>query len=197
VNKKALLHLQKDPILFPLVKKHGIITTKTSEDIFLDIIETIINQQLSGKVAETIFTRFKKLFGNKIINPIDVINSQSEAIRTVGISNSKVSYIKNVALAIHSGSINLKKLKRAPDAVVAAELTKIKGIGKWSAEMILMFSLGRKDVFSIGDLGLRVAVSRLYSVDRNDLMKIEEISLQWKPYRTYASRILWKSLEEK
>lgn len=196
--KEALSHLQKDPVMKKLIKKHGPLKWDWKSDIFEDIIETIINQQLSGKAAATIFKRFKKLFGkSKFPTPDQILKQSDETIRECGISFSKISYIKGVCQAVKTGKLELKKLPKLDDDEVMSELTKLKGIGIWTAEMTLMFSLKRPDVFSIGDLGLRTAVSNLYHVRRDNLKKIEKISNRWKPYRTYASRYLWKSVDNK
>ncbi len=191
---KALSHLQKDPVMKKLIETYDLPTWVDSNDIFLDIIETIINQQLSSKAGTTIFNRFKALFNNQKITPQKVLLADQD-LRSSGISNAKVQYIKNVAKAIQDKELEIVKFAELSDAEVIAQLIEIKGIGKWTAEMILMFSLKRPDIFSMGDLGLCAAVAKLYNIDRKDLKKIEQISLKWSPYRSIACRYLWRSLE--
>ncbi len=198
IYKEARLHLQKDPIMKKLVERVQLSPLDNSNNLFLDIIETIINQQLSDKAASTIFGRFKKLFkSEKYITYENVLNLSDESIRQAGISYSKVSYIKNTAQTFIKNELTIEKLNQLTDEEVILKLREIKGIGRWSAEMIMIFTLQRPDVFSIGDLGLCTAVSRLYKVNREDKKKIEKISIAWSPYRSIASRYLWRSLESK
>ena len=116
-------------------------------------------------------------------------------MRSVGLSNAKASYIRGIAEAVNSGETDLKAMETASEQEVITELTKLKGVGVWTAEMFLMFTLGREDLFSTGDLGLKRAIEKLYQVtdpSDDELLKISEI---WSPYRTYACRILWESLD--
>ncbi len=196
--RKAISHLRKDSVMKSLINEHKVDEWgKYGNSLFSDIIDAIISQQLSSKASQAISKRFKALFNNKSIKPSDVLKMSPEKIRKCGLSLTKVSYIQGLARAINERTLNLNKLPDLSDEQIKSELTKIKGIGKWTAEMILIFSLQRPDVFSLGDLGLRTAVSRLYKIDRNNLKKIEEISLMWSPYRSFASRYLWKSLSKK
>ena len=215
-HKKALAHLKKDPILRKIIKEYQIEELDGETDVFQDLIESIINQQLSGKAAATIFGRFKSLFKRKTFPaPQQILKVSDEEIRKCGISFSKIKYIKGLCQSIIKKELNIKKLTELSDEEVIVELTKIKGIGKWTAEMILIFSLKRLDVFSAGDLGLRTAVSRLYKrefessalkrkfsssaykVQREDKKKIEEISKRWSPYKSLAARLLWRSLDNR
>jgi DNA-3-methyladenine glycosylase II len=116
-------------------------------------------------------------------------------LRAVGLSYAKAKYVKSVCEHALSGDVDFEGMRNLPDEEIIAELIKIKGVGRWTAEMFIMFSLNRPDVFSLGDLGLRNAVAKLYNVDRDDLAAIEKISQKWKPYRSLASRYLWKSLD--
>lgn len=188
--------LSSDPILKKVIDRIGVLDIPTkSDNMYVDIVETIINQQLSGKAAETIFGRVKKLFPDEQITPDVLVCLSDESVRKAGLSFAKIKYIKALSQSIISRELVLDRLTDLSDDCVVDELTKIKGIGRWTAEMILMFSLGRLDVFSLGDMGLRTAVSKLYGVQRDNLKKIEKISLKWKPYRTLASRYLWRSLD--
>lgn len=185
-----------DPVLAGIANKIRPFTIERSKDPFSDLIESIICQQLSEKAGETIFGRFQKLFSGGSISPKKLLSLPDEQIRTVGTSWSKVVYIKNIARAVVFGELNLPKLEKLDDEAVVAELTKIKGIGRWTAEMFLMFTLGREDVFSYGDLGLRKAMKKLYGFKKDPTMKqMGRIVNKWKPYRTWAARILWRSLD--
>lgn len=193
--KKELSHLKSDPVMASLVKRHGDIVWGSSASLFEDLVESIISQQLSGKAAKTIFGRFKDLYGNSFPTPKEILSTPHEKLRSVGLSNAKAKYVKSLSEFVDSGELILPELKNKNDEEVIAELTKVKGIGRWTAEMILIFSLRRPDVFSMGDLGLKKAVSNLYKVDIKDVKKIEIISRAWSPYRSLACRYLWKSLE--
>lgn len=196
-RREIVSHLEKDPVLKKLIERYEFPALKTSENLFFDIIDSIVSQQLSIKAGSTILGRFKNVFNGKAFpNALDILSTSDEKIRGCGMSFAKIKYIKGIAKAIVQKTLDLQKLYELQDEGVIEELTKQKGIGRWTAEMILIGSLGRLDVFSVGDLGLRTAVSRLYNVKRDDLKKIESISLMWKPYRTIASRYLWKSLEK-
>lgn len=196
-NKNALTHLQKDPILAQIIAQYGALdpVVHHHDDLFTNLIDMIVSQQLSGKVAVVIFGRLKALIPSYPFLPADVIEAEQEAMRACGLSYAKIRYSKNIAQAVIDNTLNFGYLQSVGDEVVIENLTKIKGIGSWTAEMFLMFSLDRPDVFSTGDLGLKTAISRLYAVDRTDLAKIEAISTRWSPYRTLACRYLWKSLD--
>jgi len=196
-RKKALKFLRKDIVLRKIIKEYQIEELSGETDLFQDLIESIINQQLSGKAAATIFGRFKKLFKDKFPKPQQILKTSDEKIRECGISFPKIKYIKGICQAIIDGSLNVKKISQLSDEEVIIELTKLKGVGRWTAEMILIFSLRRPDVFSIGDLGLRSAVSLHYKIKRENIKKIEKISQNWSPYRSLAARLLWRSLNNK
>lgn len=195
-QKKVIAHLKKDLILKVLIDKYDFPVFRQDVDLFADLIDAIISQQLSVKAGNTIFGRFKNLF-DQFPSASEIIKLPDEQIRRCGISFPKIKYLKGLSQAIVNKELDLLILETFSDEEVILKLTKIKGIGKWTAEMILISSLKRPDIFSVGDLGLRNAVARLYNVDREDLKKIEKISEKWKPFRTFASRYLWKSLKNK
>ncbi len=189
-----------DPIILNLIKKYGELQWNEERDLFESLIEAIISQQLSIKASDTIFGRFKKLFlstslGTQAPTPKQILQTSDEKLRSAGLSGAKTKYVKSLAEFVETKQLVLEELNNLSDEEVIIELTKVKGIGRWTAEMTLIFTLRRPDVFSVGDLGLRKAVSRLYGVDINDLAKIEEISLKWSPNRSKVCRYLWKSLE--
>ncbi len=165
------------------------------KDYFAKLCGEIINQQLSDKASATIYKRFENLFPEKIITPEYVLKLSHEKIRGTGTSNAKVAFIKSLAEKVVKKELKFELLDSMTDREVVKELTKIKGIGPWTAEMFIMFSLGRQDVFSHGDLGLRKAIKKLYGFKAEPTRKeIEKITNKWSPYRTYACAILWQSL---
>lgn len=194
-SKKAIRHLKKDPVMRKLVKKYEAPKWDYSEGVFSDLLRSIVNQQLSGKAAATIWARFTGVVGNSP-RLEKIIRVRKTTLRKCGLSFAKISYIKGIARAVKNGEFDERKLDKLSDEEVYQELTSLKGVGRWTAEMIMMFSLGRPDIFSVGDLGIRTAVAKLYKVDREDWRKIEQIAERWQPYRTLACRYLWRSLGE-
>ena len=196
----ATVHLSKDPVMGKLITKFKLEIPPKPDNkrLFRDVVEAIIGQQLSNKAANTIIDRFIKLFDKKGKNfpaARQILQISDEKIRQCGTSWAKVRYIKDFCLATQDGMVELSKLPVLADEEIIIELTKVKGIGRWTAEMILIFTLQRPDVFSLGDLGLRTAVAKLYRIDRDNLKKIAKISSKWSPHRSLASRLLWKSLD--
>lgn len=193
---QAIRHLSQDRVLSAVIDKYDVSTPKISTNLFHDLLEAIISQQLSNKAAATIFNRFLDLFPKEQVpQPEEILKLSEETLRSCGVSHQKASYLKSLAEEITSQKLVLENLHLLEDEEVVLELTKVKGIGRWTAEMFLIFSLGRQNVFSVGDLGLRSAVAKLYGVNRENKIKIEEISKNWSPYKTLASLYLWKSLE--
>jgi DNA-3-methyladenine glycosylase II len=187
----------KDPILNELIKKYPKPHFEDrSEFLMRELIESIVSQQLSVKAADTIFARFVGLFpSGEFPNAKEILKMDDEKIRGAGLSFSKISYIKSVANAFVSDLIDIEKIRKQSDEEVIEELTQIKGIGRWTAEMILIFTLQRPDVFSIGDLGLRNAITKLYGLtDRNEMLSLSET---WKPHRSIVCWYLWRSVENK
>ncbi len=196
-----LKHFKKvDPLLYRTVQELGgliEIKIRHSDDYFQSLCSAIISQQLSGKVADVTFGRFQKLFPNELITPDQLVKIDHEKLRAVGMSNSKARFLRDLAEKVIAGEIHLEKLNEMENETVIEELVKVKGIGKWTAEMFLMFSLGREDVFSTGDLGLKNAIKKIYGLETVTEEQLLEISNKWSPYRTYASLILWRSLDNR
>jgi DNA-3-methyladenine glycosylase II len=168
---------------------------KLQKNIPLRLMASIMSQQLSTKVAKVIFHRFLDLYGKKEPKPQQVLDTPSETLRSIGLSNAKVSYVKNVAAFCIEHRITDKKLLAMENADIIALLTQIKGVGKWTVEMLLMFSLGREDVFAVDDLGIMQAMVKIYKLDTTDKKQLKEkmlkLSTKWSPYRTYACLHLW------
>lgn len=189
-------HFRSDPILSKLAENLVPYNLEgRGEDLLEDLIRSIANQQLSGKAAARIYGRFKALLPTGRINPREILKLTDEQMRSAGFSRPKIKYIKGSCQAVIDKSIDLISLTSKSDDEVITELVKLNGVGKWTAEMILIFSLKRPDVFSVGDLGLRNAIAKHYQIDRDDLAAIEKLSRRWSPYRSMAALLLWKSLE--
>ena len=198
--KKILKHFKKnDPVLYSYFLKIGKlepIKKDTPGNYFSRLCREIIGQQLSDKSSEAILLRFTKLFSNRRARPSDVISLPHKTLRATGMSHAKARYVRNLAEAIVGGDLSVIRLATLKDEEVVKELVKVKGIGPWTSEMFLMFVLGREDVFSHGDLGLRKGIKKIYGFKKDPTKKqIENIISRWSPYKTYASRVLWQSLE--
>lgn len=195
----AIKHLKKDKVMAAIIRNHKLKpwpkVKLTPQYIFEDIVETILGQQLSGKAADTIIGRFKELFGGKLPRPKELLKTSDKKIRSCGTSWSKAAYVKNVARAVEKGELKLNKLAELSDEEVRRELLAIKGVGDWTAEMVMMFSLRRPDIFSTGDMGLQNAMHKFYRVKKGDTKKMLEVAEQWRPYRSLAARYLWKGLD--
>lgn len=198
-NNKFLTHFKKvDSILFSVVKDNDILIELTPREInlyFESLTSEIISQQLSGRVADVIFTRFKSLFPKKLVEPVHLMKLTHEVLRSTGMSNAKVRFLKDLAEKVIRKQLVLDNLFQMSNEDVMVELTKVKGIGPWTAEMFMMFSLAREDIFSHGDQGLKNAIKKLYKLENPTKDEVERISNKWSPYRTYACLILWKSLD--
>ena len=188
-------HLRRaDPVMARLVRTHTLRRIRVTADPLRELVESIISQQLSVKAADTITARFHALFGGRMPSAARLIAMPAARLRSCGISGSKARYIKNVARAFRSGHLDRAHLARMTDAEVRERLVAIKGVGPWTAEMFLIFALARPDVFSTGDMGLQNAIRRAYRV-RPTPARMERLSRAWAPYRSYACRYLWKSLD--
>lgn len=196
-KKKVFSHFKKvDPILYSLALRIDDFDIQPTRNYFVDLCEAIISQQLAEKVGTTICARFHALFGNQTITPVLVLQTPHETLRSIGTSNAKVLFIKGLAQHITEKKLRLEDIELLPYEEVIQMLTQVKGIGPWTAEMFLIFSLGKEDVFSCGDLGLQRAIQRAYK-RKKELTRpqLEKLTKKWSPYRSYACRILWKSLE--
>ncbi|QLH10073.1 DNA-3-methyladenine glycosylase family protein [Candidatus Nitrosotenuis sp. DW1] len=163
---------------------------------YRSLIDSIITQQLSGAAADSISKKFQKIY-QRYPKPVEVINTSDSKLRAAGLSKMKVDYIKDLSEKIQSKELRLRSLRDKSDEEVISHLTQVKGIGRWTAEMFLIFSLGRLDVLPVGDLGLKKGIQRLYSMpDLPEKEEIEKIAEKWRPYRTVATWYIWKSLNQ-
>jgi DNA-3-methyladenine glycosylase II len=190
-----LAHLKKDKKLARTIGE-DVHILELHPNIPVRIMASIISQQLSTKVAKVIFNRFIDLYKGKEPKPQQVLNTPDETLRGIGLSNAKVSYVKNVAQFCIDHKITDKKLLAMENEDIIELLVQIKGIGRWSVEMLLMFTLGREDVFAVDDLGIQQAMIKLYKLDPDDKKAMKEqmvkLSKKWSPYRTYACLHLWR-----
>ncbi len=188
-------HLQKDKKL-AVTLGTTVHELQLRKNIPLRLMASIMSQQLSTKVAAVIFRRFLELYDRKEPKPQQVLDTPFEQLRGVGLSNNKVGYIQNVARFCIEHKITDKKLLAMNNEDIIALLTQIKGVGKWTVEMLLMFSLGREDVFAIDDLVIQQMMIKLYKLDATDKKALREkllkLSAKWMPYRTYACLHLWR-----
>ena len=197
---KHIIHLKKDKKLSLIVTEpyHEL---KLRKNIPLHLIASIMSQQLNTKVADVIYRRFLDIYKGKEPTPKQILNTAPETLRAIGLSNAKVSYVHNVARFCIEHKITDTKLLAMSNEEVIELLTQIKGVGRWTVEMLLMFTLGREDLFAIDDLGLQNAVVKLYKLNienKKELReKIMKISAKWSPYRTYACLYLWKWKDNK
>jgi DNA-3-methyladenine glycosylase II len=187
-------HLQKDKKLAKAIGEE-VHELKLHTNIPLRLMASIMSQQLSTKVARVIYHRFLELYNGKEPNPQQVLDTPPEKLRAIGLSNAKVSYVQNVARFCIDHQITDKKLLAMNNEEIIELLTAIKGVGKWTVEMLLMFTLGREDVFAVDDLGIQQAMTHIYKLDATDKKAMKEkmlrLSSKWTPYRTYACLHLW------
>ena len=193
----AIRYLKKDPRLGKVIKRVGKYQIRLTRNRYESLVEAIITQQLAGSAAKSISKRFRGLYKARFPKPIDVIKTSDSKLRKSGLSGMKIKYIKELSKKIESKELKLNTLSRLSDEEIIFQLTQVKGIGRWTAEMFLIFTLGRQDIFPVGDLGLKKGIQQLYSMPelpKEDSM--EEIAESWRPYRTVATWYLWKSLQK-
>lgn len=195
-----VVHLKKDKKLSLIIIEpyHEL---KLHKNIALHLMASIMSQQLNTKVADVIYRRFLDIYKEKEPTPKQVLDTPFETLRAIGLSNAKVSYVHSVARFCIEHTITDTKLLAMSNEEIITLLTQIKGVGRWTVEMLLMFTLGREDLFAIDDLGLQNAVIKLYRLKTKDKKalreKILKISSKWSPYRTYACLYLWKWKDNK
>lgn len=193
INESALSHLRKDKILRKIIDQTALPEREKKSNIYHSLLGSIISQQLSTKAAATIHSRFINLFDGKP-HPEWVIDTEHEVFRSVGLSNQKAVYVKNVAEFFLQHPVDNKYWNKKDDDTIIKELVSIKGVGKWTVQMTLMFTLNRPDVLPVDDLIIRNSIIRYYGLDANSKTIIEEIysvGEKWKPYRSIACFYLW------
>jgi len=216
--RRVVGHLKKsDPVMRAIIERIGPCRMQFGPPEFHNLAEAIVYQQLNGKAAETIFKRFAALAGEPL-TPEGILKLSDEQMRSAGLSKQKTAYLKDLAAKTAAGLLEFGKLPTLPDAEVIEHLTQVKGIGVWTAQMFLMFSLKRENVLPTGDFGVRMAIYKHYlDVQRASTGKksaagkkarkrkiklpspeqMEKIAKSWEPYRSVACWYLWKSLDTK
>jgi DNA-3-methyladenine glycosylase II len=195
MKNEVIKHLSQDEIFKPLLEKIDFPAAVSRGDLYESLIRSIVGQQLSVKAAQTIHGRFIELFEDAYPHPDEVLSFQIPDLRAVGLSNSKANYIQNVAEFFKTEKLQNKDWSQMEDDEIIKYLTQIKGVGKWTVQMILMFTLDRPDIFPIDDLGIQHGIKGLYKLDESGKelkKKMVEIAETWRPYRTYASKYLWR-----
>jgi DNA-3-methyladenine glycosylase II len=199
-QKARLLLMRRDPVLGAAIKRIGScgLAERQRKDHLTALIGAIVSQQLSTKAAATIFGRFVALFpGDEIPHARAIDDVSDAALRGVGLSGQKVGYVRDLCSRIADRRLQLDELDGLEDDLVVERLTAVKGFGRWTAEMFLMFRLHRPDVLPVGDLGIVTAIQRLYGLrKRPDPKRILKIGEAWRPYRSVASWYLWQTLRE-
>ncbi|MEJ7767095.1 MAG: DNA-3-methyladenine glycosylase 2 family protein [Chitinophagaceae bacterium] len=189
-------HLVKDKKLLTIVGDQEPVQLVKRSQVYLHLCSSIMSQQLSTKVAEVIYKRFLHLYEGGAPTAEQIVQTPFATLRAIGLSTAKTNYIQHVARFDIEQGMNHEKLEKMTDEEIIEYLTQIKGVGRWTVEMLLMFTLAREDVFAIDDLGIQNAMIHLYGLDRADKKKFREhllrISKRWKPYRTYACIHLWR-----
>ena len=199
-HAKAIAHLTKvDPVLGAWIAKAGpcSLTRERSGTHFAALARSIVYQQLSGKAAATIHGRFEALYGGETPEPKRLVKTPHEKLRGVGLSVRKAEYLQGLAADVLKGAVPIDRLDEMEDVEVIAALTRVRGIGEWTAQMFLMFRLGRPDVLPTLDLAVQTAVKRLYKLRAHPApKKVAAIGAKWAPYRTVASWYLWRVVDD-
>ncbi|MFO0943169.1 MAG: DNA-3-methyladenine glycosylase [Pirellulales bacterium] len=202
--KSARLHLQKsDPVMKVLLNHHGPFTAKAKTDRFGTLVSSIISQQISTAAAATIKLRLHQAIMDKAkVNKLPTLTAEHlqqfdlDSFRELGISRQKATYLLDLADKVGAGVVELHKMGRMSDDEIIEQLIQIKGIGRWTAQMFLIFSMARMDVLPVDDLGIKNAVQRQYGLEQlPNASQIEQLAEPWRPYATIASWYLWRSLE--
>jgi DNA-3-methyladenine glycosylase II len=190
-----IAHLSKDKKLKKVIDARGEIPLRKKKNIPLRLCASIMSQQLSVKVAEVIYRRFLELYGKKEPTPQQIADTPHEVLRGIGLSNAKVNYVKNVAAFAIENDMSEKKLSKMTDEEVIQYLIPIKGVGRWTVEMLLIFTLGREDVFAPDDFGIQTFMINNFKLDSSDKKQFREdmlrISKRWSPYRSFACLHMW------
>lgn len=195
-SQAAIAHLQQEVTIKPLLVNIEIPDFTASGRIYYDLLASIVSQQLSVKVADVIFKRFLSLFSDNYPHPEHVVAIEFDRLRSVGLSGQKAAYLQNVAQFAIENDLEKMDWASMSDEQIIIFLTTIKGVGKWTVQMLLMFTLARPDIFPVDDLGIQQGMQRLFKIEEQNprLLKIRmtELAEPWRPWRTVACRYLWR-----
>ena len=200
-ESRALKHLTgADPVMAALIGRYespAAVRARRGRrpgDAYGALVRSIVGQQLSATAARSIYERLIALFADRTPTPRELLESDPDTLRAVGLSRAKVAYLRDLAEHIEDGELDLERLAELPDDEVFAQLVQVKGLGRWSVDMFLMFHLGRPDVLPVGDLGIRRAVQAEYGLDElPDVAELGRIAEPWRPHRSLACLYLWRS----
>jgi DNA-3-methyladenine glycosylase II len=193
----AIHHLCRvDPVMKALIKKHGVLPERSNDNSFETLARIIVGQQLSGRAAATISARVKVAAGGRKLTARRVSECADQRLREAGVSRPKVRALRSLVEHVETRKLRISKLVTLGDEQVFESITQVKGMGPWSAQMYLIFVLGRLDVFPDNDLGIRKAIALNYRIDLTP-ESLEKVSSPWRPYRTVASLYLWRSLDNR
>lgn len=190
-----IAHLSKDKKLKKILELQEPVILRKTKNVYLHLCYSIMSQQLNTRVADVFHRRFIDIYVGKEPTAQQISLTPFETLRGIGLSNAKANYVLNVSRFFIEEKVTDEKLNKMSNEEVIKYLTQIKGVGQWTVEMILMFTLGREDVFAVDDLGIQQAICKLYKIDAEDKKVMKErmlvVSKRWSPYRTYACRYLW------
>lgn len=192
--RRALL--RRDPVLAPVLRRYGSCNLLPSGDPYRALLHSIIYQQLAGAAASAIEGRFRALFRGRLPKPAALLDAADSELRSAGLSRQKIAALRGVAQAFADGTLSDRRLYKMSDEAVVETVTQLRGIGEWTAHMLLMFSLGRPDVLPVGDYGVRKGAMQLYGL--KDLPKpseLESLAEPWRPYRSVAAWYLWRVVD--
>jgi DNA-3-methyladenine glycosylase II len=199
---KAVAALREaDPVMARLIEANGALVRRDLKrerpgDAYGTLLRAIVGQQLSSKAAATIYKRVLELFGGHVPTPRQLLKADPDEMRAAGLSRAKVAYLRDLAQHVEEGTLELERLPDLPDEEVAEQLTAIKGLGQWTADMFLIFHLGRPDILPVGDQGIRRAIQVEYGLRKlPDAKRMRQIAKPWQPHRTLACLYLWSSLD--
>jgi len=195
---KGMSHLKRnDPALAKIIGRLGPYEFRLDDDHYEALVGSIIFQQLAGAAARAILNRFKQIYDGKIPRPRQYLDTEEKHLRASGLSPQKIRYIRDLSERIENGTLDLKRFSDLPSEEVVKELDEVKGIGRWTAEMFLIFVLGRTDVLPVDDLGLQKAAQKTYRLRKLPTKeKFEQLSKNWHPYCSIATPYLWRSQEK-
>ena len=201
-SPKAIAALRDaDPVMARLIDEHAAVVRRDLKrerpgDAYGALLRSIVGQQLSTKAASTIYGRMIDIFGGHAPTPKQLLAADPDEIRAAGMSRPKIAYLRDLAQHVEDGTLELDRVDELPDEEVSAQLTAIKGLGQWTADMFLMFHLRRPDVLPVGDQGIRRAVQVQYRMRKlPDPKRLEKVARPWRPHRTLACLFLWSSLD--
>lgn len=187
---------RRDPSLAAVIREVGPCGLRWRGDPFGSLQRSILYQQLAGAAAGAIDRRFRQAFGGRYPRPLDLLAARPAQLRKLGLSRQKIAAMRDLARAFRDGTLSARRLAHLDDAEVVAAVTAVKGVGPWTAHMLLMFSLGRPDVLPVGDYGIRKGARRVYGLaELPDAAQLEKLGETWRPYRSVASWYLWRAVE--